>query len=39
MSLPLAERDLVPAASRLVARATGTFFRTDTIRQPYRERV
>ena len=38
-SLAYAEGDIVNAEGKLLARATGTFFLTDTIRQPDRERV
>ena len=38
-SLAYAEGDIVNEDGKLLARATGTFFLTDTIRQPDRERV
>ena len=38
-SLAYAEGDVVNAEGKLLARATGTFFITDTMRQPDRERV
>jgi uncharacterized protein (TIGR00369 family) len=38
-SLAYAEGDITNAEGKLLARATGTFFLTDTIRQPDRERV
>jgi acyl-CoA thioesterase len=38
-SLAYAEGDVVNDEGKLLARATGTFFLTDTIRQPDRERV
>lgn len=38
-SLAYAEGDIVNAEGKLLARATGTFFLTDTMRQPERERV
>jgi acyl-CoA thioesterase len=38
-SLAYAEGDIVNEEGKLLARATGTFFLTDTMRQPDRERV
>jgi uncharacterized protein (TIGR00369 family) len=38
-SLAYAEGDVVSEDGKLLARATGTFFLTDTLRQPDRERV
>jgi acyl-CoA thioesterase len=38
-SLAYAEGDIVNDEGKLLARATGTFFLTETIRQPDRERV
>jgi len=38
-SLAYAEGDVVNAEGKLLARATGTFFLTDTLRQPDRERI
>jgi acyl-CoA thioesterase len=38
-SLAYAEGDIVNAEGKLLARATGTFFLTQTMRQPDRERV
>jgi len=38
-SLAYAEGELVNEEGKLLARATGTFFLTDTLRQPDRERV
>jgi uncharacterized protein (TIGR00369 family) len=38
-SLAYAEGEIVDDGGRILARATGTFFLTDTIRQPDRERV
>jgi uncharacterized protein (TIGR00369 family) len=38
-SLAYAEGDVVNADGKLLARATATFFLTDTLRQPDRERV
>jgi uncharacterized protein (TIGR00369 family) len=38
-SLAYAEGDIVNAEGKLLARATGTFFLTETLRQPDRERV
>ncbi len=38
-SLAYAEGDVVNADGKLLARATGTFFLTDTLRQPDRERI
>lgn len=38
-SLAYAEGDIINEEGKLLARATGTFFLTDTIRQPDRERV
>lgn len=37
--LAYAEGDVVNAEGKLLARATGTFFLTDTLRQPDRERI
>lgn len=38
-SLAYAEGDIVNEEGKLLARATGTFFLTETMRQPDRERV
>ena len=38
-SLAYAEGDVVNEEGKLLARATGTFFLTETLRQPDRERV
>jgi acyl-CoA thioesterase len=38
-SLAYAEGDVVSEDGKLLARATGTFFITETVRQPDRERV
>jgi len=38
-SLAYAEGDIFNADGKLLARASGTFFLTDTLRQPDRERV
>jgi uncharacterized protein (TIGR00369 family) len=38
-SLAYAEGEIVNAEGKILARATGTFFLTETIRQPDRERV
>jgi len=38
-SLAYAEGDVVNEEGKLLARATGTFFLTDTLRQPDRERI
>lgn len=38
-SLAYAEGDVTNEEGKLLARATGTFFLTDTLRQPERERV
>jgi len=38
-SLAYAEGDIVNDEGKLLARATGTFFLTETVRQPDRERV
>lgn len=38
-SLAYAEGEIVNEEGRMLARATGTFFLTETIRQPDRERV
>lgn len=38
-SLAYAEGEILNAEGKTLARATGTFFLTDTIRQPDRERV
>lgn len=38
-SLAYAEGEILDAAGKMLARATGTFFLTDTLRQPDRERV
>jgi acyl-CoA thioesterase len=38
-SLAYAEGDIVNEEGKLLARATGTFFLTETLRQPDRERV
>lgn len=38
-SLAYAEGEILDEAGKILARATGTFFLTDTVRQPDRERV